>query len=520
MFGEISNILSHPIAGRIFPKLLDRADHLVGKMVAQWQNDNARSLRKSKISLLKLIPVIAPFMRQVQVCLWWRKYDKFPRKMSNYMDAHLDEVRTRVDAVDDPGGQLNICCRAIANTIHAIEPWRAHLIASMLAMKLLSILMKDRVASTELDALMRGLEGNVTTEMDLAVGDLADYGRVSEGLIKCLVNPDTDIHTKLKLADEQMGGSEFVEQWNSFIVKYGARGPSEIDLYRPRWREDGNSLMTMVAGILKSGENGAHREHYRQLIDQNAAACEQIIRSAGGGIFGFLRAPIVRRLLYVIRELFPLREHHKFLIIRLLDIAKPIILNAGANLQSENKIDDAGDVWFMTGYELRELLNNDITVSTKSIQQRKQDFEFCQKLTPPRVMTGDGEVLSASFDSANTPEGSLVGSPVSVGIVEGIAKVVLDPATEILHPGEILVAPFTDPGWTPLFVNAAGLVAEVGGLMTHGSVIAREYGIPAVVSVIDATTKIKTGQRIRVHGEAGYVEFLDEDESSRKVIAK
>jgi phosphohistidine swiveling domain-containing protein len=520
MFGEISNILSHPIAGRIFPKLLDRADHLVGKMVTRWQKNNVESLQKSKISLLKLVPVIAPFMRQVQACLWWRKYDEFPQKMFNYMDDHLDKIRARVNAVDEPGGQLNICCKAIADTIHAIEPWRAHLIASMLAMKLLSIIMKDRVASTELDALMRGLEGNVTTQMDLAVGDLADYGGASEGLIKCLLNPETDFNTKLKQADEQIGGKEFIQQWYRFIVNYGARGPSEIDLYRPRWREDGSSLMTMVVGMLKSGEIGAHRDHYRQLIAQNSAACDQIVKSAGGGIFGFLRRPVVRRLIYVIRELFPLREHHKFLIVRLLDIAKPVILNAGARLESENKIENADDVWFMTSYELRELLNNNTTISTKLVQQRKQDLVFYQKLTPPRVMVGDGEVLSASFDNANAPPGSLVGSPVSAGIVEGIAKVVLDPATEILHPGEILVAPFTDPGWTPLFVNAAGLVAEVGGLMTHGSVIAREYGIPAVVSVLDATTIIKTGQRIRVHGEAGYVEFLDEDENLREGVEK
>ncbi|MCP4183263.1 MAG: phosphoenolpyruvate synthase [Hyphomicrobiales bacterium] len=512
MFAEISNILSHPIAGRIFPKLLDRADHLAGKMVARWQEDNLKSLQKSKISLLKIVPVLAPLIRRVLACLWWRKYDEYPLEIANYMNGHLDQIRARAGAVDDPGEKLNICCKAIGDTIHTIEPWRAHLIASMLAIKLLSILMKDRVASSELDALMRGLKGNVTTQMDLAVGDLADYGRASEGLTKCLLNPETDFNTKLKLAHAQIGGKQFIQQWNRFIVIYGARGPSEIDLHRPRWREDGSSLMTMVAGILKSGVSGAHRDHYRQLVEQNAAACEQIVKSAGSGIFGFLRRRVVRRLLYVIGELFPLREHHKFLIIRLLDIAKPVILNAGAKLQSENKIDDAGDVWFMTSYELRELLNNNTTISTKLVQQRRQDLEICQKLTPPRVMVGDGEILSASFDSANTPAGSLVGSPVSAGIVEGIAKVIIDPATDILHPGEILVAPHTDPGWTPLFVNAAGLVAEVGGLMTHGSVIAREYGIPAVVSVVDATTKIRTGQKIRVHGEAGYVEFLDEDE--------
>jgi pyruvate,water dikinase len=107
-----------------------------------------------------------------------------------------------------------------------------------------------------------------------------------------------------------------------------------------------------------------------------------------------------------------------------------------------------------------------------------------------------------------------MGNPVSAGVVEGIAHVVIDPHKEVLSPGEILVAPFTDPGWTPLFINAAGVVLEVGGLMTHGSVVAREYGIPAVVGVLEATKKIQTGQKIRVHGEAGYVEFLEDGEKS------
>jgi pyruvate,water dikinase len=129
-------------------------------------------------------------------------------------------------------------------------------------------------------------------------------------------------------------------------------------------------------------------------------------------------------------------------------------------------------------------------------------------MTPPRVITSDGEIPVVRHTHADLPAGALPGNPVSAGVVEGIAHVVTDPTTEVLSPGEILVAPFTDPGWTPLFINAAGLVMEVGGMMTHGSVVAREYGIPAVVGVLDATKRIRTGQRIRVHGDLGYVELL------------
>ncbi len=514
MFAEISNILSHPLTGRVFPALVYRADHLVGKMVTQWQSENADPEEKTKIRLLKVIPVVAPFMRRVMACLFFRKYQRFPRQMSGYMDDYVEQVNAKLKTADSVAGQLEICAQSIRAMIHTVEPWRAHLIASMLALKLLNVVMKHRVASSALDALMRGLEGNVTTEMDLAVGDLADAARSSESLMQCLLGPRRDVETMLKQAKEHPGGENFGKQWDVFIKRYGARGPSEIDLYRPRWREDSSSLMTMIAGILKSGEAGAHRIHYQELIAENEKAAEEIIKAAGSGILGLVRKPLVRRLVYVIRQLFPLREHHKFLIIQLLDITKPVLERAGTKLQQKGIISDNDDVWFMQLHELQDLLDKDNFIGAQKIEQRKRDFEIYKKLTPPRVMTGDGEILRAEFDNAHAPAGSLVGSPVSAGVVEGVAKVVLDPSSQTLHPGEILVAPFTDPGWTPLFVNASGLVTEVGGLMTHGSVIAREYGIPAVVSVIGATTKIRTGQKIRVHGEAGYVEILDNKEGA------
>lgn len=125
-------------------------------------------------------------------------------------------------------------------------------------------------------------------------------------------------------------------------------------------------------------------------------------------------------------------------------------------------------------------------------------------------MTSEGEIVTVAREG-DFPQGALVGSPVSTGIAEGKARVILQPDEASLHEGEILVAPGTDPGWTPLFQSARALVTEVGGLMTHGSVVAREYGIPAAVGVEDATKKIKTGQRIRVNGDQGFVEILSDE---------
>ena len=149
------------------------------------------------------------------------------------------------------------------------------------------------------------------------------------------------------------------------------------------------------------------------------------------------------------------------------------------------------------------------------VKARRAEQGHFRDLVPPRIFTSQGELLKAEYSRENLPAGAVPGSSVSGGVVEGLARVVTDPTNQVLNPGEILVAPFTDPGWTPLFINAAGLVMEVGGLMTHGSVIAREYGIPAVVGVVDATRQFETGQRLRVNGDAGYIERLHDDQPAR-----
>ena len=147
-------------------------------------------------------------------------------------------------------------------------------------------------------------------------------------------------------------------------------------------------------------------------------------------------------------------------------------------------------------------------VDPRMIEQRKEAFRSFRSLTPPRVLTSDGETISGAYRRDDLPPGALAGLAVSAGIVEGWARVTTDMARADVEPGDILVTGFTDPSWTPLFVGIAGLVTEVGGLMTHGAVIAREYGLPAVVGVGDATRLIRDGQRIRVHGTHGYVELL------------
>jgi pyruvate,water dikinase len=196
------------------------------------------------------------------------------------------------------------------------------------------------------------------------------------------------------------------------------------------------------------------------------------------------------------------------MLVRAFAHVRHLVLEAGQALVDAGRLDHVGDVWFLELQELPEVMDDTVRDVRPLVAERRLAHERHKKLTPPRLLTSEGESPVVELSREDLPEGALAGSPASAGDVVGTARVITDPARQVLHKGEILVAPFTDPGWTPLFINASGLVMEVGGLMTHGSVVAREYGIPAVVSVPDATKRIRTGQRIRVQGDAGYVQIL------------
>jgi pyruvate,water dikinase len=188
-------------------------------------------------------------------------------------------------------------------------------------------------------------------------------------------------------------------------------------------------------------------------------------------------------------------------------VYKQALLEEAGRLVQAGVLREKEDIFYLRFDELHDVVRTH-RVDDELIRQRKEAFRSYQSLTPPRVLTSDGEMISGAYRREDLPEGALVGLPVSAGMVEGRARVILDMAKADLEPGDILVTAFTDPSWTPLFVAIAGLVTEVGGLMTHGAVIAREYGLPAVVGVEKATRLIRDGQRIRVHGTDGYVEIL------------
>jgi pyruvate,water dikinase len=210
-----------------------------------------------------------------------------------------------------------------------------------------------------------------------------------------------------------------------------------------------------------------------------------------------------------VRTFIGYREYPKYGMVSRYFVYKQALLEEAERLVEAGVLREQEDLFFLTFEEIQDVVRTQ-RADDQLIRERKEAFASYQALTPPRVLTSDGEAVAGAYRRDDVPAGALVGLPVSAGAIEGRARVILDMAEANLEAGDILVTAFTDPSWTPLFVAIAGLVTEVGGLMTHGAVIAREYGLPAVVGVEHATRLIRDGQRIRVHGTDGYVEILPE----------
>ncbi|MCX4246157.1 phosphoenolpyruvate synthase [Paraliomyxa miuraensis] len=384
------------------------------------------------------------------------------------------------------------------------------IIGGMLCWGLLRRLVRGRVSDATVRALSRGLPGNVTTDMDLELGDLADRARQVPELVECLRSAPPS--QAIARARELPGTEAFFADWERFMARYGHRGPGEIDVTTPRWADDSSSLVTSLVGIL-GDEPGSHRRRHEAAIREAEAAQAEIARAAGGGLLGWLRRPLALALVRRVRAYLGLREHAKYVATMMFMHTRKAIVEAAGMAVERGRLERVDDGFMLDFDELEAAVEDDaldVDALRREVARRRHEFERHARLVPPRVITSEGEQPVLPDDTGPLPPGELAGHAASAGVVEGVARVVLDPTRQVLEAGEILVAPFTDPGWTPLFVHAGGLVMEVGGLMTHGSVVAREYGLPAVVGVDGATTRIRSGQRVRVDGDRGRVILLDE----------
>jgi len=355
------------------------------------------------------------------------------------------------------------------------------------------------------DTLAQSAPNNVTSEMGLALLDVADVIRPHAQVVAYLQHAKDDGFLEGLLPLD--GGREAHDALRAYLDKYGMRCAGEIDVTRTRWRESPTMLVPLILSNIKNFAPGAATRKFEQGRHEAAKKEQELLERLKQLPDGEQKAGETQRMIGRLRTFAGYREYPKYGLVNRYLAYKRALLEEAGRLVRASVLNEPEDIYYLTFQELREVVRTH-KLDDQIVSQRKAEHERHWKLTPPRVLTSDGEIVVGKYKRPDLPAGALVGLPVSAGVVEGRARVLSDMAEAELEAGDILVTAFTDPSWTPLFVSIKGLVTEVGGLMTHGSVIAREYGLPAVVGVEKATSLIEDGQRIRVNGTGGYVEIL------------
>lgn len=355
------------------------------------------------------------------------------------------------------------------------------------------------------DTLSLSVSNNVTSEMGMKLLDVADMIRPYPEIIEYLqqVKDDNFLDELVEFEDGQQVRDIIV----AFLDKYGMRCAGEIDITRTRWSEKPSILVPMILSNIKNLEPGASKRKFEQGRQEALKKEQDLLARLKQLPGGEQKAEETKQMIDLIRNFIGYREYPKYDIVSRYFLYKKALLKEAERLVQANVLDEKENIYYLTFEELQETIRTK-KLDDRIISKRKDQYKLYEKLTPPRVITSDGEIIAGKYKREHLPADAIIGLPVSSGVIEGRARVILSMEDAELEDGDILVTSFTDPSWTPLFLSIKGLVTEVGGLMTHGAVIAREYGLPAVVGVENATKMIKDGQRIRVHGTEGYIEIL------------
>lgn len=355
------------------------------------------------------------------------------------------------------------------------------------------------------DKLSQSVDNNITAEMGRALLDVADIIRPYPQVVNYLQQvKDDDFLDGLAGLH---GGLQAKEAIIAYLDKYGMRCAGEIDITKPRWSEKPSVLVPVIVGNIKNLAPGAGKKKFEDGLNEALQKQEELVARLKQLPGGKEKAAALKHAVSVLRNFSGYREYPKYDIVSRYAVYKQALLQEAGKLVQAGVIKDRDDIYYLHFDELYESIASNF-VDYTIINRRKEEFALYEKLTPPRVMTSDGEIINGAYNRQHMPAHAIAGLAVSSGVVEGRARVIFSIKEAAFEEGDILVTPFTDPSWTPLFLLVKGLVTEVGGLMTHGSVIAREYGLPAVVGVDNATKLIKDGQRIRVNGTEGYIEIL------------
>ncbi|GAA4836815.1 PEP/pyruvate-binding domain-containing protein [Saccharopolyspora rosea] len=490
-FVDITDIARSSLGRRAARGLFAMAEARTGEVFATLLDDPRLSVRRSPAA-----------RRVLRVLARTRAPLVAARTLADPDGARARVVRVveelRAELARPAGRSAAERVAAARRAILAVGPRLAQVAPRMVPVLLLSRLLPRIAGATEeeVQVVLRGVPHNVTTEMDLELWELARrIRRDPESARACAeLSPAelADRHRTGTLPGVLRGGL------SDFLARYGHRAVAEIDVGVPRWSEAPEYVLGVLAGYVRSDEQDA-AERFRR----GASEAEAMVDRITSRLRNPLRARLARFAAHRVRELVGLREMPKYCFVLALAKAREHLLAAGRELAGAGRLDRAEDVFFLDHAELAEVVAG--TDHRELVARRRETREReLRRRHLPRLLLSDGTEPEAMMP-AEEVDGLLTGTSASAGSVTGTARVVLDPAGAELAPGEVLIAPSTDPGWTPLFLTAGGLVMEMGGPNSHGATVAREYGIPAVVGVRGATSRIPDGATVTVRGSSGTI---------------
>jgi len=515
-----SDVIRNPLGNRLVKAFLGIGEPGTAQILRQITTDPRLGAGKGRVkfsTLKRMLGFILPALAELPRIILQpeRARERFDARLEAYLQAvnlpggadRFERLANLAAYMDDQGGLADALAFLLPRFMPIMAPSLAflNLIARMLPSDPSS---KHGLSMRVLD-VTRGMPRNVTTEMDLVLWETASLIRADAAAADVF-----NKHAARTLATAYLESSlpaaaqAAVKQ---FMDRYGMRGIGEIDLGQPRWREDPTPVMQTLQSYQKIKPDAAPDLMFAKSTWAAEEAVEKLAADARGQHLGWIKEILVRGAARRVRLLLGARESPKFLIVRAMGILRKALLEIGEEFSAAGTIDRPGDLFFLHVAEL-EQLSRQVDCDWKVlISERRQLYEREQRRRQvPRVLVSDGRAFYEGVGVETDTGTAITGSPVSPGIVQGTVHVVLDPHEAQLSPGEILVCPGTDPAWTPLFMAAGGLIMEVGGMMTHGSVVAREYGIPAVVGVHQATKRLKDGQLIRLDGTSGRIVVIEE----------
>lgn len=520
LFVDVTPMLASPASREMVLNNLGQSDPLIkdalmtvierGDFIKSLPSDKEQSAGKSKEAIppagsqaqLEIDPtIVSDLIQRSQTSIEALKQNIQTKSGSDLFDFIQEDIQQLTKMLSDP--------QSLGVIIAAMDA------SSWINEKMNEWLGEQNAA----DTLSQSVSGNITSEMGLALLDVADVIRPYPEVIEYLQHAKDD-----HFLDELMkfnGGKETRDAIFAFLDKYGMRCTGEIDITRTRWSEKPITLIPLIPSNIKNFGPNASKRKFEQGRQEALKKEQELLDRLKQLPDGEQKAKETKEKIDLIRNFIGYREYPKYAMVHRYYVYKQALMKEAEQLVQAGVIHDKEDIYYLTFEELHEavrtkkpddpgcMVEQQAGLAIRQIiSQRKDEYKLYEKLTPPRVITSDGEIILGKYKRENLPAGAIVGLPVSSGVVEGRARVILNMEDADLEEGDILVTTFTDPSWTPLFVSIKGLVTEVGGLMTHGAVIAREYGLPAVVGVENATKRIKDGERIRVHGAEGYIEIL------------